>query len=528
MVKHLISTSSGTFAAEAANEILVQGGSAADAAVAAALVQIVDAAGTYVSFAGMLVGLYYEASTGKVYSIDSDYGIPSAKMGDNLTRLYREGNAGAGVLIPGFFAGIRDMLDRFGRMPLESILSPAVARSTEPFEPSERLLKRLQRRSKTNPPALETFRIENGKVVQSELQETLKHIREFGYDEMYTGQWAENFVQTVQSAGGLITMDDMKNYRAQIREAISIPYRGYQVFAPPPENAGGQITLFILRILERMNLKEQGHFVQAPGAYLKLLSGLRAYMPFLNLLLGNIVEEDLYTTFGGRKIQFVDCLSAATIDAIWQAIEKGDFQPVPVKKPENTDVITALDSHGNIAIIVHSACATTGQDGLAVGGISLPRMAGEYPAGVEMSDKRVPGIFSPIMAISEQTIIALAAIHASLYEKQSTTLFSILEYGLSLAEASALPSPIYPDYDENGQATELLFLEQYEQSFLDGLTALGLRFKHVREGAIARFVGEENLDALESPLVGLEYDRMKRIGLGVTCKHYDGIVIQEG
>jgi len=526
MEKTLVSTSSGTFAAQAAAEILKKGGSAADAVAGASMVQIVDAAGTYVSFAGMMVALYYEASTGKVFSIDSDYAIPAQKEGDNLTRLYKEGKLGAGVLVPGYFAGLRDMLAHFGQLPFEQIVAPAVERCKRGFEPHERLIKRLQKRSATNPPSVETFELVKGKVIQKELERTLLRIQQFGVDYMYSGEWGEKFVETVQGAGGVITLDDMKAYHAQVQEAITTRYRGFTLYAPPPENAGGLITLFILRMLERLDLRQQEHFTKDPDAFIQLLSGLRAYMPFLNRLLGNLDEAAFSRALGGFDVQLENALDTRTIDRLWEAIRQGKLETVPMEKPINTDVVAARDAAGNIAILVHSACATTGRDGLVVEGISLPRMAVETPGGIDKLNKRVYGIFAPVMAISPEKIVAVAAIHASLYEKQSSVLVNVMEYGLPLSTANELPTPIFPDYDQTGAVTEVLFPEQFQPAFLEGLRQRGLRFKDVREGGLGRFVGKENLDALESPLVGIEVDRISQGALGVTTKHYDGKVLQ--
>jgi gamma-glutamyltranspeptidase/glutathione hydrolase len=524
MDRTVVSTTSGNYAADAAKEILQKGGSAADAVAAASMIQVVDAAGTYVSFAGMLVALYYEASSGKFFSIDADYGIPAGKQGNNLSFLYQDGHLGAGVLVPGYFAGIRDLLGRFGKIPFEEVISYSIDRCNLHFVPHERLLKRVKKRSKTNPPSVETFEIENGEIVQAELAKTLEQVRTLGIQYMYTGGWAQKFVQTVQGAGGIIELKDLHDYQASIQEAISTGYKDYTVYTIPPANAGGLINFLILGMLERVGLKDLGHYTKNPDAFIQMITGMRAYMPFLNMILGNIDDTAFSRALGGRSIKLDECLDSKIIDLLWDAIHRGDLDTVPIVKPNNTDAVAAMDDKGNIAVLVHSACATTGRDGLVVDGISLPRMAAEFPVGAERCGNRVPGIFSPVMAISQDKIFAMAAIHASLYEKQSAVLMNVLEYGMSLKAANALPTPLYPDYDEQGNATEILFLEKFEQDFIQGLKDRGLRFKDVREGGLARFVGEENLDALESPLIGLELDRAYGTCEGVTSRHYDGKV----
>ncbi len=527
MSNTLVSVSSGASAATAATAILADGGSAADAVAAASMIQIVNAAGTYVSFAGTLVGLYWEAATGCVHCIDGDYAIPAAGRGDTLPRLYREGKPGAGPLVPGYWGGIKAMLARFGRLPFEAVVSPAIERCAQGFEPHERLLRRLRYRQRTAPGCVETFAMQDGKIIQSDLLRTLRQIAVHGPDYMYAGAWGARFLEVVRQAGGVIAQEDMAAYRGEITEPITTSYRDFTLFAPPPPNVGGLITLLILRMLERLDLRTQGHFTKEPDAYIGLVSGLRAYMPFLNRLMGNIDDATLAGALGGRSIRLADVLAPATISALWDAIQTGSLRTVPLEKPDNTDAVAAVDSQGNAAIIIHSACATTGRDGLVVDGISLPRMAAEAPGPVSQSERRIAGIFSPIMALNPQRFVAAGAIHASLYEKQSATLLNVMEYGLPLDEANRPPTPLFPDYDQTGAFTEVLFLEQFAPAFLAGLRARGLRFKDARAGGLGQFVTEENLDLLESPLVGVEVDRASGVALGVTSGRYDGAILAE-
>ena len=525
MPKTLVSTSSGRYAAEAAKNILEKGGSAADAVAAASMVQIVDGAGTYVSFAGIMVVLYYEAKTGKVICIDADYGIPAKKEGNNLVELYLAGNKGASALVPGYFTGLRELLKLYGKLSLEEIVTPAIDRCAKPFPATERLEKRLRRREKTNPPSVETFDLLDGKVVQNDLLETLKNIRSFSLDYMITGEWGQKLVKTVQDAGGILSLDDMANYQPDINEAISISYKDWQVYAPPPENAGGLVTLLILKMLERLNLNEIGHYMQNPEVYMQFISGLRAYMPFLQRFMGNI-DDDIFTKIlSGKAIDLKDTLKEETIDYLWELINTGKLETAPFDKPENTDAVTAIDQEGNIAIMVHSACASTGIDNLIVDGISLSRMGFEYARSIEKAAKRNLGIFSPIIAISPEKISAVAAIHASLFEKQSSVLMNILEYCLPVDAANQKPTPIYPDYDQNGKYAEVLNFDYFEPNFIETLKSKGLRLKDIRETALTNYVGAENLHAIESPLIGLEVDRNLDEVKGTTSKHYDGTVI---
>lgn len=514
--------SSSASAASVAREMLARGGSAADAVAAASIHQVVDAAGTYVSFAGMLVGMYREAASGRVYCIDGDYGIPAAGRGDALQRLYRGGRLGAGPLVPGYWGGLGALLGRFGALPFGDVVEPAIERCARGFEPGGRLLQRLRHRRRTAPGSVETFESRDGMVHQDELLRTLREVAARGPSYMYTGAWGERFLDVVQRAGGVISREDLASYTGRITEPISARYRDFSLFLPPSPNVGGLVTQLVLRMLERLELRRQPHFTQDADAYLKLVSGLRTYMPFLTYLLGELDEAAFTAALGGLSIRLEDTLTPEAIDALWTAIEEGRLQTLPTKKPDNTDAVAAVDNQGNIAIIIHSACSATGRDGLVVDGVSLPRMAAEVHGNMLRSGDRLSGIFSPVVAINGGRIVAAGAIHASLFEKQCATLLNVMEYGLSLDEANRLPTPLYPDYDDTGAFSEVLLSERFDPAFLAALRKRGLRFIDARESGLGRFVTEEGLDLLESPLVGVEVDRNTGAASGVTSGHYDG------
>jgi hypothetical protein len=119
----MIAATTGGKSIEAGMQILKEGGSAADAAMATALCEVVHAGGSYVSFAGIMMMMYYDAASGKVYYMDADYNTPLEEK--NATSIPRKG--GRTALVPGFFAGVQAAHDRFGKLPLQRILEPAIA-----------------------------------------------------------------------------------------------------------------------------------------------------------------------------------------------------------------------------------------------------------------------------------------------------------------------------------------------------------------------------------------------------------------
>jgi len=111
----------------------------------------------------------------------------------------------------------------------------------------------------------------DGEVIrQPELAETLKALAtDGGRDSFYTGWIAQAIVETIQKHGGVMTLDDLKNYRALWREPLIGSYRGRTVITMPPPSSGGVAVLEMLNILEGYSLKD---FHPGAAAYLHLLS----------------------------------------------------------------------------------------------------------------------------------------------------------------------------------------------------------------------------------------------------------------
>ena len=127
---------SGKQSVHAGAEILKQGGSAADAAMATAMSQIVEAAGSYVSFAGILSMVYYDASAHQYHYLNAGYNTPIDET-DALSIPKADVAAGTGVpsgrtaLVPGFMAGVQAAHERFGKLPLARLFAPAIALAEE-------------------------------------------------------------------------------------------------------------------------------------------------------------------------------------------------------------------------------------------------------------------------------------------------------------------------------------------------------------------------------------------------------------
>ncbi len=246
-------------------EILAAGGTAADAAVATAAALNVTEPGS-TGIGGDCFALYYEAATGQVTALN---GSGRAPAGLTLERLQREG-FGAGlpphhpytVTVPGACAGWCDMIARFGRLPLQTILAPAIRLAEEGFPVAPitayHWARGAERQLRGAPGGLE-LTIDGrgprpGEIFRNPgLAGTLRTVAEGGKDAFYQGEIAAAIAETVQMAGGCLTIADLAAHYSTWDDPISVTYRGVRVWECPP-NGQGLTALLALNLLEGFDL----------------------------------------------------------------------------------------------------------------------------------------------------------------------------------------------------------------------------------------------------------------------------------
>lgn len=261
-------------ATEAGLEVLKEGGNAVDAAVTVgfALAVTFPRAGNLGGGGFMLIRL---AETGEVVAIDYRERAPLAvtagmflDSGGNVdTEKSRHSVLSAGV--PGTVAGLALALEKYGTIPLERAIRPALELAENGFPVSGELalsLEDARSRMEKEPESIRIFFKEGGEayapgeiLVQKDLAETLKLVSENGPNAFYEGEVAEKIVRFMKERGGLITEKDLNEYRAAVREPVRGTYRGYEIYSMPPPSSGGVHLIEILNVLEGFPLGEYGH-----------------------------------------------------------------------------------------------------------------------------------------------------------------------------------------------------------------------------------------------------------------------------
>jgi gamma-glutamyltranspeptidase/glutathione hydrolase len=244
------------YAARVAEEILLAGGNAVDAAVATGFALAV----TYID-AGNIGGggfmlIYMD---GKPYFLDYRETAPGSAHRDMF--LNAEGNVienstligarAAGV--PGTVAGFWAAHQRFGKLPWQQVVAPAIKLARDGFMPAKILAADVQSHFDwfgTNTNFKNYFgKVKAGEIFkQPALASTLTRIANSGQADFYTGATSKLIVKQMERDGGLINAEDLANYKAIWREPLAASWREYEIVSAPPPSSGGFGVIQLLKM----------------------------------------------------------------------------------------------------------------------------------------------------------------------------------------------------------------------------------------------------------------------------------------
>ena len=256
-------------------DVLRLGGNAVDAAVAVgfALAVTLPRAGNIGGGGFMLI---HRADLNKTTAIDYRETAPAATTknvfldADGEADPFKSRYSGLAIGVPGTVAGLELALRKYGsgKFTFAALVAPAVALARQGLTVDEDVADTLPFAAKIfakHPSSARIYLKADGSAPQTgdhialnDLAATLAAIASQGAAGFYTGPVAAKIAETVQAAGGRMTVEDLAAYRAVEREPVSGTYRGHTIVSMPPPSSGGAHIIEILNILEAYPLAEQG------------------------------------------------------------------------------------------------------------------------------------------------------------------------------------------------------------------------------------------------------------------------------
>jgi gamma-glutamyltranspeptidase/glutathione hydrolase len=250
-------------------QVLERGGNAVDAAIAAnAVLGLMEPVNNGIG--GDLFAIVYEAKTGKLYGLNASGWASKAEsaemlMSKGITKMPISGVWT--VTVPGAVAGWAALRRRFGTKPFSELLAPAIyyAETGVPVnEVTAEDWRDLEKVLSENTYLKTTFLVNGERAPKfgeawrnPDLARSLRRIAENGPDGFYKGPTAQAIVETLHELGGVMTLDDLAEFKVEWVEPISTTYRGWTVYETPP-NTQGVAALMMLNIMEQFPMGEYG------------------------------------------------------------------------------------------------------------------------------------------------------------------------------------------------------------------------------------------------------------------------------
>lgn len=341
---HAMAASVNELATDAAIGIMKKGGNAVDAAVAIAFVlAVVHPEAGNLGGSGYLMARMADGRTAVF-----DYGgNASSQAHPGMFANPQEQSIGyKSIAVPGTPAGMGMAHAELGKLKWAECLESARKLAKNGFPASQRLelilklqvpvMKRYPETAKVFLHGTEQPLKQGERVVQTDLAATISRLQKKGWQEFYTGETARRIAADMQANQGIVTEDDLKNYRAIETQPIKIGYRGFPVLLTPPSSSGGTALAVMLNALDRFELK-LGREGSAGVRHLQIEAMRLGFGARVRLMAGQSYEQLVTPEYAEQAIKTVS-LDRATASA---GAASG------YESPETTH-FTVADSFGNI------------------------------------------------------------------------------------------------------------------------------------------------------------------------------------
>ncbi len=446
-------------AAMAGLRMLLDGGNAADAAVAtAAALAVVEPMSTGIG--GDAFALFYDAQASPTQRVSALNGSGRAPAGLHLEDLHHAGlneialDSPHSVTVPGTAAAWADLLARHGTMPLGVVLRPAIEYARDGFPVSELIAASWQRgeaklsRLPSGQELLPGGRAPRmGEVVcLPEMARTLQAIAEGGADAFYLGETGRRIADFVQTQGGRLDVSDLAAHRSTWDEPISIEYCGLRVWECPP-NGQGLAALLALGIVAGDDLAaaapiERWHLL-IEAMRLAFADARRwvADPTFADLPLAELLSTPY---LAGRRGQIDPLRANLAPRSGLPAAERRPLQPAP---RSDTVYLSVVDGHGNACSFINSLYHGFGSGLVAPGtGVALQNRGALFSLDPAHPNRLEPGkrpyhTIIPALATQGDDLWACFGVMGGFMQPQGHVQVLVNLLDLNLLPQDALDAP---------------------------------------------------------------------------------------
>lgn len=473
-------------ATEAALAVLRTGGTAADAFVAAALVEDVVLPGV-TSTAGLTGALVYEAKTKKVTYVHGGLADPL-----DVERRYEATDTAAGkmVLVPGAPAAYAELARRFGKRPFAALVEPAAKLATSGFQVDALYARSIaahqQKLSKSDYGKKAFFR-DGRPIVEGEtikLEEFGATLRSFGKNPrwFHSGPWAKAAVTLANANGGRLEARDFENYRVEVAAPIHGHYMGYDVYAA---GHGGLKALVSLEAFEALRAGAPPASPLASADALEMLLRVQREVTVLPAL------ADRALVSRGSSLDALLPELASDIAGRVRARAARKLPATPVGT--HSSAVVVVDANGDVVAGTHTIETLNWGEGLFVGGIPLSTAG---PNGFDDPTKatlpmRVDPLSSTIALKDGAPVLALSIYGTGLHPGDVQVLDAVLGRGLDAEDAVLEPRVGYFAYDHATGSIDYAKNSvdpRFPADLLCTLQARGFRLERSMPGARGGFV----------------------------------------
>ena len=487
-------------------EIMKQGGNAFDAMIATDLALSVS-----YPVAGNIGGggfMVFRKKDGTIGSLDFREKAPIAASKDMYLDENQNVNKAASKLgalavgVPGTIAGLFEVHKKFGSLPFEKLIDPAIKLATNGVVVTKKQAKRLNqnknyfRQANKGTIALDKNWKAGDTIKYPKLAKTLERIKANGRDEFYKGKTAGHLIDKIQKLGGIMTKEDLANYEVKWRDPITFTYKNHKIISMSPPSSGGICIAQILKAIEDFNIKQYTH---NSTKYIQLLveAERRAYADrsyflgdpdFVHIPVNHLMSDDYIknrmSDFSWEKATNSNALSHGAI---------------PGHESEETTHYSIVDPFGNsIAVTTTLNAAYGSKVYVEEGGFFLnnemddfsskpgePNMYGLVgsKANAIASQKRMLSSMSPtIIEENGKLKMVLGSPGGStIITSVAQTILNVLEYDMSMQE-SVTKTRFHHQWLPDNIKFETLF----DTIVFDSLRKLGYSIDHTNSPIIGK------------------------------------------